>query len=124
MRWQFSALKTVSTVIHCEDSNRQCLQVVTHTLLFISVQPHHTVTDSVYLKCNLSELYSTEFVAPDSMSRAPRVKINNNLQVAVCLRAGWLIRRVQSLWKCSQAHERPVLSCFWGLNQRLALQKK
>lgn len=53
---QFSALKTVSPVIHCEDSNRQCLQVFTKTLLFISAGPQHTVADSVYLKCNLSEL--------------------------------------------------------------------
>lgn len=55
-RGQFSALKTVSTVIHCEDSNRQCLLVFTQTLLFISAGPHRTVADSVYLKCNLSEL--------------------------------------------------------------------
>lgn len=53
---QFSALKTVSSVIHCEDGNRQCLQVFTHTLLFISVRPRCTAADSVYLKCNLSEL--------------------------------------------------------------------
>lgn len=33
------------------------------------------------------------------MSRALRVKINNNLQVAVCLRVGWLSLRRQ-LWKC------------------------
>lgn len=55
-RGQVSSSKTVSTVIHCEDSNRQCLQVFTQTLLFISAGPHHTVSDSVYLKCNLSEL--------------------------------------------------------------------
>lgn len=53
---QFSVLKTVSTVIQCEDGNQQCLQVFTHTLLFIGAGPLHTVADSVYLKCNLSEL--------------------------------------------------------------------
>lgn len=56
MGGQFSALKTVSTVIQCEDSNRQCLQVFTQTLLFIGAGPRHAAADCVYLKCNLSEL--------------------------------------------------------------------
>ena len=49
------------------------------------------------------------------MSGAPRVKINNNLQVAVCLRVGWLSLWGQ-LWRCGvsgSAHGRmgSLLSC-------------
>lgn len=54
------------------------------------------------------------------MSRAPRVKINNNLQVAECRRVGWLSLQRQlfsgSVHRCMVS----VLSCCcWGLNLRL-----
>lgn len=54
------------------------------------------------------------------MSRAPRVKINNNLQVAVCRRVGWLSLQRQLFSGSVHGYMVSVLSrCRWRLNLRL-----
>lgn len=54
------------------------------------------------------------------MSRAPRVKINNNLQVAVCRRVGWLSLQRQLFSGSVHGCMVSVLShCRWRLNLRL-----
>ena len=57
MAWKSSfSVLTRTIFIGQKDSDRRCLWVFTQSLIFISVEPRHNVPDSVYLKCNLSQL--------------------------------------------------------------------